>query len=159
LIAMLPGIDWPDCEVKHKVKGLKPPKAGKTEPTKSPAGSLARIEEYARRAAEGLRIFNRKDSRRMASKRQEQEAREHCNASEKERIELARAERAAKKAAKEKAQSEHQLFNTGRKRGGQIVQPSQPRSGKDGHHSDDTKAASVSESGAESKDAIVRSGR
>jgi len=159
LIAMLPGIDWPDCEVKHKVKGLKPPKAGKTEPTRSPAGSLARIEEYARRAAEGLRIFNRKDSRRMASKRQEQEAREHCNASEKERIELARAERAAKKAAKEKAESEHQLFDTRRKRGGQIVQPSQPRSGKDGHHSDDTKAATVSESGAESKDAAIGSGR
>jgi hypothetical protein len=156
---MLPGIDWPDCEVKHKVKGLKPPKAGKTEPTRSPAGSLARIEEYARRAAEGLRIFNRKDSRRMASKRQEQEAREHCNASEKERIEIARAERAAKKLAKEKAKSEHQLFDTGGKRGGKIVQSSQPRSGKDGHHSDDTKAATVSKSGTESKDAAIRSGR
>lgn len=159
MIGLLPGIDWPDCEVKHKVKGLKPPKAGKTEPTKSPAGSLARIEEYARRAAEGLRIFNRKDSRRMASKRQEQEAREHCNASEKERIEIARAERAAKKAAKEKVKSEHQLFDTRRKRGGQIVKPSQPRSGKDGHHPDDTKAASVSESRTESKDAAIGSGR
>jgi len=152
LIAMLPGIDWPDCEVKHKVKGLKPPKAGKT-------GSLARIEEYAKRASQGLRIFNRRDSRRMASKRQEREATEHCNASEKERIKLARAERAAKKAAKEKAKSEHQLFNTRRKRGGQVVEPSQPRSGKDGHHPDDTKAASVQKSGTESKDTAIGSGR
>lgn len=156
---MLPGIDWPDCEVKHKRKGLKPPKAGKTEPTRSPAGSLARIEEYARRAEQGLRIFNRKDSKRMASRRQEQEARDHCNASEKERIELARAERAAKKAAKEKAKSEHQLFDTGRKRGGKIVKPSQSQPRKDRDHSDDTQAASVQESGTQSKDAIVRSGR
>jgi|694.fasta_scaffold07021_26 hypothetical protein len=156
---MLPGIDWPDCEVKHKRKELRPPKAGKTEPTKSPAGSLARIEEYARRASQGLRIFNRRDSRRMASKRQEREATEHCNASEKQRVIEARAERAAKKAAKEKSKSEHQLFNTGRKRGGQIVKPSQPRSGKDGHHPDDTKAATVSESGTESKDAAIGSGR
>ena len=156
---MLPGIDWPDCEVKHKVKGLKPPKAGKTEPTRSPAGSLARIEEYARRAEQGLRIFNRKDSRRMASKRQEQEARDYCNASEKERIELARAKRAAKKAAKEKAKSEHQLFDTGRKRGGQVVKPSESQPRKDRDYSDDTKAASVPQSGTESKDAAIGSGR
>lgn len=156
---MLPGIDWPDCEVKHKRKGLKPPKAGKTEPTRSPAGSLARIEEYARRAEQGLRIFNRKDSRRMASKRQEQEARDYCNASEKERIELARTERAAKKAAKEKTKSEYQLFNTGRKRGGEILKPSQSQPRKNRDHSDHSKAASVPQSGAESKDAIVRSGR
>ena len=156
---MLPGIDWPDCEVKHKRKGLKPPRAGKTDPTRSPAGSLARIEEYARRAEQGLRIFNRKDSRRMASKRQEQEARDHCNASEKERIELARAERAAKKAAKEKAKSEHQLFDTGRKRGGQVVKPSQSQPRKDGNNSDDTKAATVPEFGTEGKDAAIGSGR
>ena len=156
---MLPGIDWPDCEVKHKRKALKPPRAGKTEPTRSPAGSLARIEEYARRAEQGLRIFNRKDSRRMASKRQEQEAREHCNASEKERIELARAERAAKKAAKEKAKSEHQLFDTGRKRVGEIVKPSQSQPRKDGDHSDHSKAAAVPQSGVESKDAAIGSGR
>ena len=152
---MLPGIDWPDCEIKCKSKALKPPSKRIASPTASLAGSLARLEVYAKRLKEGRPIFHPKDPEGNATRRQEREMKEFINKQEEERVAKKRAERAAKKQlAQEKGTKANvgELFDTGRKRGGKIVKPAQPRSKADGNHSDDREAASVSESGTESKD-------
>jgi hypothetical protein len=154
---MLPGIDWPDYEVKCKSKALKPPTKKAASPTTTLAGSLARLEVYAKRLKEGRPIFNPKDSEGNATRKQQREMKDFINQQEEQRIAKRRAERAAKKAAKEKGKNECELFDTGRKRGGKIVKPSQPGSKADGDHSNDREAASVQEPRIKSKDAIVRS--
>lgn len=126
MIAMLPGIDWPDCEVKCKGKTEKPPTKGVGAPTETLAGSLARLEVYAKRFKEGRPIFNRYDAEGYATRRDQAKMKEFINQQEEQRVLKKREDRAAKKAAKELQQDECELFNTGRKRGGQVVQPSQP---------------------------------
>lgn len=156
---MLLGIDWSDCEVKCKGKTEKPPTKGVGAPTETLAGSLARLEVYAKRFKEGRPIFNRHDAEGYATRRDQAKMKEFINQQEEQRVLKKREDRAAKKAAKEKAKSEHQLFDTGRKRVGEIVKPSQLKPSKDRDYPDDTKAASVPESGTESKDAAIGSGR